>query len=49
MEKPCEIDKKLVNSLDLENIRRPRQANDYDFGTGAIFDSGYEMRESFTF
>eukprot|EP00092_Neocalanus_flemingeri_P000676 GFUD01000718.1.p1 GENE.GFUD01000718.1~~GFUD01000718.1.p1 ORF type:complete len:1537 (-),score=283.11 GFUD01000718.1:154-4470(-) len=44
MQDECEIDHKLVNSLNLGLDRRTRQSRDYDLGTGAIFDT-YGNRE----
>ena len=39
MQEECEIDPKLVNSLNLGLDRQTRQSRDYDLGTGAIFDT----------
>ena len=35
----CDIDPKLVNSLNLGLDRQTRQSRDYDLGTGSMFDS----------
>ena len=41
MEKECEIDPQLVNNLKLESLRQSRQvSSDYEYGTGAILDTG---------
>ena len=39
MQEECEIDPKLVNSLNLGLGRQTRQSRDYDLATGAIFDT----------
>ena len=41
-EEQCEIDPQLLNMMNLRKVRKPRSANneDYDFATGAIFDTG---------
>ena len=42
-EEQCEIDPQLLNMMNLRKVRKPRSANneEYDFATGAIFDTGW--------